>query len=474
MSDSQSQIKGQISKKKQIAGKKENPKPFTRDEQPARGNRQIRNEKKGKANSKTDNIKADKIKADNIKEGKPCPYTKKCGGCALQGMPYAQQLQQKKHAVAKLFEGIAKPEATIGMENPYHYRNKVHAVFGYAGKGEIISGIYQEGTHKIVPIASCLIEDEKADAIISTIRNLLKSFRIKTYDEDSEYGLLRHVLVRCGRKTGEYMVVLVLASPILPSKNNFVKALLREHPEIKTVVLNVNDKRTSMVLGARNIVLYGKGSIEDELCGLRFSISPASFYQINPEQTEKLYREAIRLAALTGTERIIDAYCGIGTIGMAAAGQAGEVIGVELNPDAVRDAKGNAKKNQIQNARFFQGDAGEFMVQLAKDGQTADVVFMDPPRAGSSEAFLGAVAKLHPKRVVYISCNPETQVRDVRVLMKKGYRVKRLQPVDMFPFCRDVECIALLESACEMAGSQKCEKMQTCAAGIPKKGKHQF
>jgi tRNA G37 N-methylase Trm5 len=222
----------------------------------------------------------------------------------------------------------------IGMDKPFYYRNKIHRTYGRDRKGNVICGTYQEGTHRIVSVDECLIEDKMAQAITITIRDLLKSFKIKTYDEDTRYGLLRHVLVRCGVKTGEYMVVLVLASPILPSKNNFVKALRKVHPEITTVVLNVNDKKTSMILGEKETVLYGKGFIRDVLCGCSFRISPRSFYQINPTQTEILYQTAIDFAGLTGKEDVIDAYCGIGTIGMIAAKKAGKVLGIELNKDA--------------------------------------------------------------------------------------------------------------------------------------------
>lgn len=370
-----------------------------------------------------------------------CPYAKKCGGCQYQGIAYEEQLKEKEKKVRKLMKDFGKPEPIIGMENPYHYRNKVHAVYHHQRNGEIISGIYQEGTHKIVPVTECQIENQEADRVIQTIRRLAVSFKMKIYNEDSGYGLLRHVLVRTGRKTGEMMVVFVTASPVFPSKNNFVKALRKEHPQITTVVQNINDKNTNMVLGERNVVLYGKGYIEDELCGCRFRISPNSFYQVNPIQTEKLYQKAIELAGLTGKERVIDAYCGIGTIGLIAAPHAGEVIGVELNRDAVRDAVGNAKRNGIKNAHFYQGDAGKFMVAMAEEGEKADVVFMDPPRAGSDEAFMNSVVTMQPEKIVYISCNPETQVRDLKYLTKKGYRVVRICPADMFPFTNHCECI---------------------------------
>lgn len=373
-----------------------------------------------------------------------CPYAKKCGGCQYQGMDYTAQLKKKQKEMNKLLKDFGKPEPIIGMKDPLHYRNKVHAVFGRTRKGEIISGTYEAGTHKIVNIDECMIEDEISQSIIRTIRGLLRSFKIRTYDEDTGYGLLRHVLVRRGFTTGQVMVVLVLSSPILPSKNNFVKALRKEHPEITTVVLNVNDKKTSMVLGERDIVLYGKGYIEDILCGCTFRISPQSFYQVNPVQTERLYQTAMDYAELTGKERVIDAYCGIGTIGMVAAKKAREVIGVELNRNAVKDARTNAKLNQIKNITFYEGDAGRFMVSMAEEGEKADVVFMDPPRSGSDEAFLSSVIRLSPKRIVYVSCGPDTLARDLKYLTRNGYQVRKMQPVDMFGFTEHCEMVVQL------------------------------
>ena len=385
-----------------------------------------------------------KMKQNHTDKIKKCPYAGKCGGCQYQGMDYGSQLKEKQKYVQKLLKNYGKPEPILGMENPYYYRNKVHAVYKHQKNGEIISGIYEEGTHKVVPVESCQIENQEADKVIQTIRKLAKSFKIKIYNEDSGYGLLRHVLIRYGRVTGEMMVVLVAASPIFPSKNNFVKALRKEHPEITTVVLNINDKSTSMVLGERNIILYGKGYIEDELCGCRFRISPNSFYQVNPVQTEVLYQKAISLAGLSGKEKVIDAYCGIGTIGLIAASHCKEVIGIELNREAVKDAIGNAKRNSIKNVRFYQGDAGDFLVSMAKKGEKADVVFMDPPRAGSSEKFMDSAAKMGPEKIVYISCNPDTLERDLKYLTRKGYQVDRICPVDMFPFTDNIENVCLL------------------------------
>ncbi len=374
-----------------------------------------------------------------------CPVSGKCGGCQYIDVPYDKQLQKKKKETAELLKPFCKLEVVHGMKEPEHYRNKVSAVFTHDRKGNPLSGVYEEGTHYVIPIETCFLEDKKADEIIGTIRGMLKSFKIKVYDEDTGYGLLRHVLVRVGKTSGQIMVVLVAASPIFPSKNNFVKALLKAHPEITTIVLNVNDRRTSMVLGDKEYVLYGKGYIEDTLCGKVFSISPKSFYQINPVQTEVLYGKAISFAGLTGKETVIDAYCGIGTIGLLAADRAGKVISVELNKDAVKDAIQNAKKNNVRNVDFYRKDAGEFMVQLAEQKVPVDVVFMDPPRAGSDEAFLASLVKLKPKRVVYISCNPETLSRDLKYLTKKGYKVEKAEGVDMFPFTDHVEAIVGLQ-----------------------------
>ena len=416
-----------------------------------------------------------------------CPYAKKCGGCDYQGMPYEKQLKEKQAYVQKQVGNFCKVLPILGMDEPYHYRNKVHAVFdiekkrgsrpgargngkaanGKQGNGKngrlaakpapggIISGVYKAGTHEVINIDACQIEDELSSAIIRDIRGLLHSFKIKTYDEDTGYGLLRHVLVRRGFHSGEVMVVLVLGSPVLPSKNHFVKALRELHPEISTVIVNVNDKRTSMVLGDKESVIYGKGYIEDTLCGCTFRISPKSFYQVNPVQTEILYGKAIAYAALTGNETVVDAYCGTGTIGIIAAKSAKKVIGVELNRDAVRDAVKNAKCNNVKNIDFYNADAGQFMVEMAEyraDAKTGekngadevDVVFMDPPRAGSDEAFLSSVVTLAPKRVVYVSCNPETLARDLLYLTKHGYRAQECQPVDMFPWTKHVEAVVLL------------------------------
>jgi len=394
--------------------------------------------------NKNNKYRIPKRKEENMTEEKKCPLYKKCGGCQLQNLSYAEQLGFKQRKTERLLGGFGRVEPIIGMDEPYHYRNKVQAAFATARNGKIISGVYQSGTHSIVCVDSCLTEDRKADEIIVSVRNMLRSFKIQPYDERSGSGTLRHVLVKRGFKTNQIMVVLVTAGPIFPAKNNFIKALRKEHPDITTIVHNINPYQTSLVLGERENVLYGTGKIEDELCGLTFRISPRSFYQINPVQTEVLYNTAMEYADMSGREKVIDAYCGIGTIGLVASKRAGEVIGVELNRDAVHDAISNAKRNGIKNVRFFCDDAGEFMLGMAQDGEKADIVFMDPPRAGSDECFLSSLVTLAPKKIVYISCNPETQQRDLRLLTKRGYKVEKIQPVDMFPHTNHVETVVLL------------------------------
>lgn len=418
----------------------------------ALNNKKTQDSKKTQGSKKTsdskktpDNKKASDDKKPVKKLVYPCPAFEKCGGCQLLHCSYDVQIKEKQERLTKLLKPFCKVEGFLGMEKPFHYRYKVHAAFDRDRRGNIISGVYEEGTHRVVPVETCLLENEKADAIIATIRGLLKSFKIKTYDEDTGYGLLRHVLIRSGYATGQIMVVLVLASPIMPSKNNFVKALRKEHPEITTVVVNVNDKHTSMVLGEKEQVIYGPGYIVDELCGMTFKISPKSFYQVNPAQTERLYRKAVEYAGLSGKETVLDAYCGTGTIGMIASRKAGKVIGVELNKDAVRDAVMNAKKNEVKNIQFYQKDAGEFMVQLSESGEKVDVVLMDPPRSGSDETFLGSLVKLAPKRVVYVSCNPQTLARDLEYLTGHGYRAEKAVGVDMFPHTVGIEsCVSLV------------------------------
>lgn len=381
----------------------------------------------------------------SINRVKPeCPYFYKCGGCQLQHMSYKAQLEFKQSSVEKLMKQYNKVNEILGMKEPYFYRNKVHSTVAYDGKRNIISGIYEEKTHNVISIDKCIIQDKHADDIIASILEMMKAFKMKPYEEDTGRGFLRHILVKRGFASNEIMVVLIVSSQVFPSKNNFINTLLKKHPEITTIIMNVNNRKTSVVLGNTEKVLYGKGYIEDTLCGCVFEISPKSFYQINPKQTEILYNKAIEMAKLTGKESILDAYCGIGTISLIASSKAKSVIGVELNKDAVKDAIKNAKRNKITNTYFYNEDAGDFMVGLANEKQKIHTVFMDPPRSGSDEKFLSSLVRLEPKQVIYISCNPVTQERDLRYLTKHGYEVKEIQPVDMFPQTWHVESIILM------------------------------
>ncbi|WP_241152749.1 23S rRNA (uracil(1939)-C(5))-methyltransferase RlmD [Gordonibacter sp. Marseille-P4307] len=359
------------------------------------------------------------------------------------------------------------------MDEPYRYRNKVMSPFaagrrqggaalkgGFAkdgrvfGKGaarrkgplrEILTGMYAAGTHRIVDTRHCLVENEQAQKVVRSVKTLMMRYGIEPYDEDAGTGFMRHVVVRVGHESGEMLVTLVTNSEEFPASRSFCRELTRMCPFITTVVQNVNLRKTNVVLGGKEQRLYGPGFILDTLCGLSFRISSQSFYQVNSVQTEILYLSAIGFAQLDGTQSVIDAYCGTGTIGLVAASRgASSVVGVDTVESSIRDARENARHNGIENAAFHAADASSFMRGLAAEGRSADVVFMDPPRAGSTEEFLDALAVLAPRRVVYISCNPVTQMRDLRYLAAKGYRVEKVQGVDMFPHTDHIETVALL------------------------------
>lgn len=420
----------------------------------------------------------------------PCPVDARCGGCKNLCVPYTKQLIDKQLRIERLFAPLA-PDGTIslikGMKDPYHYRNKVISPFApgkklpprgqnrkaadaraaKGGKGkrsqaryEILTGMYAAGSHELVPTDKCLIENETAKKVVLAVRDIMRKHDVAPYREDTGTGFMRHVVVRIGHTSGEVLVTLVTNSDDFPSSKSFCRELIRLCPAVTTVVQNVNERQTNVILGDKERVLYGPGFILDELCGLSFRISSKSFYQVNATQTEVLYRAAMDLAGFDGTQVAIDAYCGTGTIGLVAAKSgAARVIGVDSVESAIRDARTNARHNGVENAEFVAGDATDFMCELAKEGVLGAseqeegaqagglVVLMDPPRAGSTEEFLRAAAALAPKRIVYISCNPETQARDVEFLDSIGYAVVAVQPVDMFPHTDHIECIVALEPA---------------------------
>ena len=426
----------------------------------------------------------------------PCLVDARCGGCKNLCVPYTKQLIDKQLRIERLFAPLA-PDGAIslikGMKDPYHYRNKVISPFApgkklpprgqdrkatdprdrkaadarsaKGGKGkrpqaryEILTGMYVAGSHELVPTDKCLIENETAKKVVLAVRDIMRKHDVAPYREDTGTGFMRHVVVRVGHTSGEVLVTLVTNSDDFPSSKSFCRELIRLCPAVTTVVQNVNERQTNVILGDKERVLYGPGFILDELCGLSFRISSKSFYQVNATQTEVLYRTAMELADFDGTQVAIDAYCGTGPIGLVAAKSgAARVIGVDSVESAVRDARTNARHNGVENAEFVAADATDFMCELAKEGvlgaeSTEEgaragglVVLMDPPRAGSTEEFLRAAAALAPERIVYISCNPETQARDVEFLDSLGYAVVAVQPVDMFPHTDHIECIVALE-----------------------------
>ena len=387
---------------------------------------------------------AETIKKNANTKKSRCPVSKKCGGCTMIDVPYAEQAERKQQLVEELIGNFGRVDPIIRMKNPDHYRNKVTSVFAPDKKGKPVCGIYKAGTHDVVPVKECLLEDLRADRIIQTVFALMESFKIRVYDEDRKTGFLRYVQVRTARSTRQVMVTLVTAESAFPVGKKFVNALLKRHPEITTVVQNINDKQTTMVLGDREKVLFGPGYIEDVLCKKRFRISSRSFYQVNSIQTEKLYNIALDYAGFSGKERILDAYCGIGTIGIIASDRCKEVLSVELNPEAVKDAKVNAKLNEAKNVEVFRNDAGRFMRDMAAKKEKLDILFMDPPRSGASEEFLMAVLELKPAKIVYVSCEPTTLARDLAILAEGGYEMKKAVPVDMFPYVEGVETVCLL------------------------------
>ena len=389
--------------------------------------------------------KLNKLSSDRIVP--KCKICSACGGCSFQQLSYEKQLEFKSKKVKEQFRKIGHMDVdvlpTLGMETPYFYRNKIQMPLGKDRRGNIYSGFYKTGTHVIVPVEKCYIEDERAEHILKVAKTLMKSMRVEPYDEDSRYGVVRHILIRTSKHYPQIMVVLVTNVDVFPSRQNFVKALVKECPEVTTVVQNINSRQTNVILGEKERVLFGKGFIEDDLCGVHFRISSKSFYQTNPIMTEVLYSKAIEAAKLTKNDIVFDAYSGIGTIGMIASRSCGKVISVEIVKDAVKDGIQNAKFNGIENYEMYCDDASSFMVRMAEKKQPVDVLFMDPPRKGSDKRFLDSLLKLKPKRVVYVSCDCSTLARDCAYI-QKSYKIESIQPVDMFPQTPHVETISVI------------------------------
>lgn len=369
---------------------------------------------------------------------KKCPVFGKCGGCQYQHDDYQAYLKRQQEWVESKL-GDYRPLPIVPMEDPYYYRGKVHAAFRFINR-KTVCGLYQEESHRVVEVDDCLIEDRKAQEILKTIRSFARSFKWSVYDEKTGRGLLRQVLLRSAPATGEVLVCLVVTSLVVPGKAKFAKALREKHPEVKTVVLNLNTQTNSMVLGEKEVVVSGYGNITDELLGMKFRISASSFYQVNTRQTAILYELALSAADLSPAVKLLDAYCGVGTMGILAAPRCKEVVGVELNRQAVRDAAANARLNHIRNIRFDAADAAEFIEDYT---EPFDRIIVDPPRGGLNERFINAILERPAEKLVYVSCNPHSLAEDLEKL-SEGYKVESLQPVDMFPWTGHVETVALL------------------------------
>lgn len=378
----------------------------------------------------------------------PCPIFKECGGCQLQHVSYEGQLVAKQKQVQEVLTRIGKLEnvkvhSVLGMENPWRYRNKAQVPVAER-EGGLVAGFYQQRSHEIIDMEACLIQQEKNDQVIQTVKRICEKNGVNAYDEKNHKGTLRHIMARYGLVTGEIMVVLVTRTKELPQKDIIISDIISQLPGVKSIVQNSNPKQTNVIFGNETKVLWGEEYIYDNIGEIKFAISARSFYQVNPEQTKVLYDKALEYAELTGEETVIDAYCGIGTISLFLAKNAKKVYGVEIVPEAIEDAKRNAALNGIQNAEFAVGEAEVVIPNWYKDGIKADVIVVDPPRKGCDEALLQTILKMKPKRVVYVSCNPATLARDLRILEDGGYKTTEVQPVDMFPHTVHCEAVANL------------------------------
>ena len=376
-----------------------------------------------------------------------CPVYKRCGGCSLQHLSYDEQLKFKTKKVKDVLERIggfenADVNDAIGMENPFHYRNKAQFPVR-EGKNGVEIGFYAPRSHNVIDIESCLIQHPLNDKIIRLIREFIKEENISVYNETTGKGLIRHIVTRIGYVTKEVLICIVINGKSIPKKERLIKKL-SEVEGLKGIVLNINTKNTNVILSRETKVLWGQGFITDYIGDVKFEISINSFYQVNPVQTKVLYSKALELAGLTGNENVFDIYCGIGTISLFLAKKAKKVIGVEIVEQAIEDAKRNAKINGITNAEFIAGSAEEVIPKLYEEGITADVVVVDPPRKGCDEAVLDTIIKMQPKRVVYVSCDPSTFARDLKVLCSNGYEKGTAQPVDQFCHSGHVETVCLL------------------------------
>lgn len=387
------------------------------------------------------------IKPDDRRQKPPCPIFEECGGCQLQMMDDEQQSIYKQRIVESKLQAAGMEDIavlpTIGMKHTYRYRNKNTTVLSL-DKGKIKSGFYEENTHRIIHMDDCRIQDKKANMMITDAIRLIKKHRLPVYDEQTQTGLIKHVMVRFSDVSGEYMLVVVTKADYFPGRKNFARAMKKKHPEIKTVVQNINPRRTSIVLGEQNHTIYGPGFIVDKIGDISFAIYANTFYQVNHEGMRKLYDLVIDLAKAKPTDVVVDAYSGIGTLSLLMAKRAKKTIGIESNPESVKAAIKNASFNKIRNALFLTGDVKQKIDQLLAEKQHVDIVIVDPPRSGLESSFITKMIELKPRKIVYVSCHPETFARDLKRLRHHGYTSNMVQPVDMFPQTYHVETVGLL------------------------------
>ncbi|MFS1516416.1 23S rRNA (uracil(1939)-C(5))-methyltransferase RlmD [Bacillus sp. SCS-151] len=375
-----------------------------------------------------------------------CPIYKQCGGCQLQHMSYEGQLSAKHKQVTDVLTRIGHIEnvtvhPVIGMNDPWRYRNKAQVPVGER-EGGLVAGFYQQRSHEIIDMESCDIQHEQNDFVVQKVKSICEKYGVRAYDEKKHRGTLRHIMARYGQVTKEAMIVLITKTADIPQRKKIIKEIVESIPNVKSIVQNVNTKRTNVIFGDDTSVLWGNEYIYDYIGNIKFAISARSFFQVNPEQTKVLYNKALEYAELTGEETVIDAYCGIGTISLFLAQKAKQVYGVEIVPEAIEDANRNAQLNNISNAEFAVGKAEEVIPAWYEQGIHADVMVVDPPRKGCDEELLKTIIDMKPKRVVYVSCNPATLARDLRVLEAGGYETKEVQPVDMFPHTGHIECVS--------------------------------
>ena len=388
------------------------------------------------------------IKKSEYRTESDCSTYKRCGGCNLRHIKYEQTLKMKQNAVQNLVNKTLKTkiqvQETLGMENPYFYRNKAQYPVGIDKNGKAVMGVFANRTHEIIPIQKCFIQNEKSEKLAKFVFEWIVKNNISIYDEKTGRGIVRHIVTKIGIKTNEVMCVLVINGNSIPKEQELVKEILENFPEVKTIVKNINTKNTNVIMGRENANLYGNGYIEDILGEYKFKISPLSFYQVNPVQAEKLYNLGVEAAKIDKDDIVFDLYCGIGTISLFMAKYAKKVYGIEIVEDAVKDAKENALNNGVDNVQFLEGDVEDVLDDLINEkGVVPDVVMVDPPRKGLDNKSIDNILKIHPRKVVYISCNPATLTRDL-AKFEELYELKSIKPVDMFPFTSHVECVALL------------------------------